>query len=99
MQWKSVAVDGGSAGRGRPAQETETVRGESSQTREIKAGVAKIFDFFTFSNLFLANQTSQRQFHLLQDKIDESSKGHFLCCEIKLVTSSVREKNVNKGGL
>ena len=27
------------------------------------------------------------QFHLLQDKIDESSKGHFLCCETKLVNS------------
>ena len=92
-----MAIDGGS-GR-RASQEIETVRRKSAQNPEIRVGVAKIFYFFRLSNLFLAKQTSQRllpvrsQFHLLQDKIDESSKGHFLCCETKLVTS--RKKIVN----
>ena len=89
-QWKSVAIDGGS-GR-RASQEIETVRRKSAQNPEIRVGVAKIFYFFRLSNLFLAKQTSQRllpvpQFHLLPRLNRRSSiKGHFLCCETKLVT-------------
>lgn len=90
-----MAVDGGS-GR-RPWQEIETVRRKSAQqSPEIRVGVAKIFDFSRFSNLFLANANQSTpvlpvpQFHLLQDKIAESSKGHFLCCETKLVNSRTK---------
>ena len=94
MQWQSVAVDGGS-GRRPSQQEVETVRRKSdAQSPEIRVGVlAKIFDFFRFSNLFLANANQPTPLasstvpSLLQDKFAESSKGHFLCCETKLVTS------------
>ena len=94
MQWQSVAVDGGS-GRRPSEQEVETVRRKSdAQSPEIRVGVlAKIFDFFRFSNLFLANANQPTPLasstvpSLLQDKFAESSKGHFLCCETKLVTS------------
>ena len=48
MQWKSVAIDGGS-GR-RASQEIETVRRKSAQNPEIRVGVAKIFYFFRLSN-------------------------------------------------
>ena len=89
-----MAVDGGS-GRRPSQQEVETVRRKSdAQSPEIRVGVlAKIFDFFRFSNLFLANANQPTPLasstvpSLLQDKFAESSKGHFLCCETKLVTS------------